>query len=146
MQAAVLLEKIAIFAEEFQLRQIVAERYQDLLQSTHFKPPYVDSDNQSAYAQFTIRVTERERIQESLRQKGIPTAVHYPSPLHLQPVFAELNYQEGDFPQAELAAKSVLSLPMHPYLTHSQQIAIVDALKNCQIMNQSQTKEPKIVA
>lgn len=136
LQAAVLLEKLKIFPQEFQLRQEIAGRYQELLRHTNVKAPYIGPNHQSAYAQFTIRVIDRSRVREELHLKGIPTAVHYPSPLHLQPVFNDLNYQEGSFPHAEHAAATVLSLPMHPYLTLNQQVAIVDALKNsCMIDN-----------
>jgi UDP-2-acetamido-2-deoxy-ribo-hexuluronate aminotransferase len=64
-----------------------------------------------------------------MKSRGIPTAVHYPVPLHLQPVFAHLKQGKGSFPMAEAAAERVISLPMHPYLTEPQQVAVVKALK-----------------
>ena len=90
--------------------------------------PYIEPHNTSVYAQYTVQVENREAVQETLRKEGIPTAVHYPVPLHLQPVFAGLNLPEGSFPVAESAAKRVLSLPMHPYLTENELIRITSLL------------------
>ncbi len=65
-----------------------------------------------------------------MKARGIPTAVHYPVPLHFQPVFASVGHGPGSFPESEAAAARVLSLPMHPYLTEEQQVSIVNALKD----------------
>jgi UDP-2-acetamido-2-deoxy-ribo-hexuluronate aminotransferase len=81
------------------------------------------------YAQYTIEVANREKVEQSLKTQGIPTAVHYPVPLHLQPVFADLGLGAGAFPVAEAAGRRVLSLPMHPYLTEAQQTRVVQALR-----------------
>jgi UDP-2-acetamido-2-deoxy-ribo-hexuluronate aminotransferase len=87
------------------------------------------------YAQYTIEVLQRSHVQEYLKNHHIPTAVHYPIPLHLQPVFAD-DYQQVHFPIAEMVAKSVMSLPMHPYLSEDDQDYIVNhlisALTHCQ--------------
>ena len=91
--------------------------------------PYIEPHNTSVYAQYTVQVDHREAVQEKLREEGIPTAVHYPIPLHLQPVFAGLNLPEGSFPVAESAAKRVLSLPMHPYLTDVDLMRIASGVK-----------------
>lgn len=64
-----------------------------------------------------------------MKAQGIPTAVHYPMPLHLQPVFADLGLGVGAFPVSEAAGRRVISLPMHPYLTEAQQVRIVQALR-----------------
>jgi len=74
-------------------------------------------------------VANREKVEQSLKAQGIPTAVHYPMPLHLQPVFADLGQGAGAFPVAEAAGRRVLSLPMHPYLTEDQQARVVQALR-----------------
>ncbi|MCH5323128.1 MAG: aminotransferase class I/II-fold pyridoxal phosphate-dependent enzyme [Helicobacter sp.] len=71
----------------------------------------------SVFAQYTLRVRNRENLQEKLKQEGIPSAIHYPLGLHLQECFGYLGYKKGDFPNTELASKEVLSLPMNPYLT-----------------------------
>ena len=83
----------------------------------------------SVYAQYTIEVSNREKVEQTMKAQGIPTAVHYPMPLHLQPVFADLGQGEGAFPVAEAAGRRVLSLPMHPYLTEAQQVRVVQALR-----------------
>ncbi|MNR39562.1 UDP-2-acetamido-2-deoxy-3-oxo-D-glucuronate aminotransferase [compost metagenome] len=71
----------------------------------------------------------REAVQKALQELGVPTAVHYPIPLHLQPAFAALGQGEGSFPLAEAAGKRVMSLPMHPFLDEATQDAIVAAVK-----------------
>ena len=127
LQAAILLAKLEAFPEEMELRQEVAARYNELLGDMVITP-YIEPHNLSAFAQYTIEVENRETIQAGLKEKGIPTAVHYPVPLHLQPVFANLGYRSGSFPVSEAAAKRVLSLPMHPYLEASEQQLIADEL------------------
>lgn len=128
MQAAFLLEKLAIFEEEVQLRQEVASRYQQWLPQS-VKKPMVKSCNQSVFAQYTIEVDERESVQQALREKGIPTAVHYPAGLHEQPVFKTLFPGEQAFENTEQAARRVMSIPMHPYLTPEDQTMICKALQ-----------------
>ena len=86
--------------------------------------PVVREGNTSVFSQFTIQIDDRDRVRARLEQKGIPTAVHYPVPLHLQPVFAYLGYGVGAYPIAEAVARKVLSLPMHPYLT-TEEIAFI---------------------
>jgi UDP-2-acetamido-2-deoxy-ribo-hexuluronate aminotransferase len=87
--------------------------------------------NTSVYAQYTIRVPERDQVQAKLKEQDIPTAVYYPKCLHEQPVYADLGYTWGEFPEAEKASREVLSLPMHPFLTQDEQEQIVTALKTC---------------
>ena len=128
LQAAVLLAKLEVFADEVEARARIAARYGELLRDVVVMP-HIESHNTSVYAQYTVQVDHREAVQEKLREEGIPTAVHYPIPLHLQPVFAGLNLPEGSFPVAETAAKRVLSLPMHPYLTDVELIRIASAVK-----------------
>ena len=71
----------------------------------------------------------RQRLQEGLKQAGIPTAVYYPKPLHLQTAFSRLGYKEGDFPYSEDASRRIFSLPMHPYLKPEEQEAIAAVFK-----------------
>jgi UDP-2-acetamido-2-deoxy-ribo-hexuluronate aminotransferase len=75
---------------------------------------------QSAWAQYSLLADRREDVQSALRAKGIPTAVYYPKPLHLQTAYGGLGYKEGDFPESESAARRIFSLPMHPYLLDEQ--------------------------
>jgi UDP-2-acetamido-2-deoxy-ribo-hexuluronate aminotransferase len=84
--------------------------------------------NTHVYAQYTIRVRDRDQVAARMKEQGIPTAVYYPKCLHEQPVFAGLGYRPGDFPVAERAAREVLSLPMHPFLTEEDQDRVIEAL------------------
>ena len=127
IQAAVLLEKFKLFPEEIVAREKVAATYKQLLQG-FVQPPYIAPYNTSVYAQYTIEVDQRESVRAQLSEAGIPTAVHYPVPMHLQPALAYLNYKQGDFPMSEKAARRVLSLPMHPYLASVEQEKIRDIL------------------
>jgi len=90
--------------------------------------PEVRRGNQHVYAQYTIRCEERDVICARLRERGVLTAIHYPTPLHLQPAFEYLEHIRGDFPVAELAAQQVMSLPIHPYIDVTTQDAIIDAV------------------
>jgi UDP-2-acetamido-2-deoxy-ribo-hexuluronate aminotransferase len=127
LQAAVLLAKMEVFADELEARARIAARYDELLRDV-VVVPHIESNNTSVYAQYTVEVDHREAMQEKLRGEGIPTAVHYPVPLHLQPVFAGRNLPEKSFPVAESAARRVLSLPMHPYLTDAELVRIASAV------------------
>ena len=137
IQAAILLAKFPHFEHEVKLRQDVANRYMRLLseRAPAVTLPVVREDRTSVFAQFTVRVPRRDAVVEFLKGRGIPTAVHYPLPLHMQKVFSHLEIPEGAFPEAERAAREVLSLPMHPFITADEQERIVealaDALKSC---------------
>ncbi len=128
MQAAVLLAKLEVFDQEIAQRAEAARRY-DARLAKMVKTPRIAAGNTSVYAQYTIEADERDRVAEALRREGIPTAVHYPIPAHLQPAFAGLGYGVGEFPAAENAARRVLSLPMHPYLSAGEQERICAALE-----------------
>jgi UDP-2-acetamido-2-deoxy-ribo-hexuluronate aminotransferase len=114
LQAAILLAKLDVFVKELESRQQIAQLYAAQL-SPQITAPYIEPYNTSVYAQFTIRIAHRDQVRQQLHQQGIPTAIHYPIPLHKQPVFAHL-LQNQSFPLAERAAAEVLSLPFHPYL------------------------------
>jgi len=129
IQAAILLAKLDVFNEELASRQQAAAMYNNLLRDT-VQTPIVRDGYTSPYAQYTIEVDERDTLQRALQQAGIPTAVHYPVPLHLQPVFANLNLNEGSYPRSERAGNRVLSLPMHPYLDADQINQIADAVRH----------------
>lgn len=127
IQAGFLLEKMAIFPEEVQLRQQVADRYEQLLPAI-IKKPTIKSHNTSVFAQYTFETDNRDFLQEELKKRGIPTAVHYPTGLHEQPIFKQLYPSTKRFPNTEHAASRVLSIPMHPYLTVDDQKKIAAAL------------------
>ncbi len=128
LQAALLLVKFKHYPEEIELRQEVANRYRKLLAGLPVTFQHIPKNCLSVYAQFTLRVPQRDKLVAHLATHGIPTAIHYPRPLHLQPAFKELGYREGDFPEAESLAKEVISLPMHPFLTQADQEKIVSAI------------------
>lgn len=129
VQAAVLLAKLEVFEEELRCRNEIAKRYSSML-SESIQVPYVESYNQSAWAQYTVRVPNRAEIQRSLHERQIPTAVHYPKPIHLQPVFADLKLGKGSFPVSEKASEEVLSLPMHPYMSQSDVANVANMLRD----------------
>lgn len=128
LQAAVLLAKMEVFAQEVTAREGIGARYDAMLLNVA-RTPFVEAHNTSVYAQYTVQVDNRDHVQQKLNVSGVPTAVHYPVPLHLQPVFADLGYNTGSFPFAEAAARRVMSLPMHPYLEESEQKRVAEALR-----------------
>ena len=126
IQAAILLPKLAVFDAELAQRQLVAQRYtQQLSQVGIATTPYIEAHNTSAWAQYTIQVNNREKVQENLKAADIPTAVHYPIPLNKQPAVADNSHS---LPVGDSAAKRVISLPMHSYLDASVIQAIVEAV------------------
>ena len=135
IQAAVLLAKMEIFDAEVAARIRLGARYTELLANAFagragaIRTPYVEPANTCVYAQYTIEVDDRDAFEARMKAHGVPTAVHYPLPLHLQPVFAHLGLGAGRFPASEAAARRVISLPMHPYLTDEQQRQVVEAVR-----------------
>ena len=124
LQAAILLPKLAILEEEIGLRGRVAAVYAQELDKAGIAAPFIESHNISAYAQYTVRVKNRDAVQTALKAAGIPTAVHYPIPLNKQPAVAS----DAVLPVGDLVAEEVLSLPMHPYITEEQVRQVVGAL------------------
>ncbi|MCZ6895463.1 MAG: DegT/DnrJ/EryC1/StrS family aminotransferase [Gammaproteobacteria bacterium] len=131
LQAAILLAKFDRYEAELSARAVVGARYTERFESSSDKltTPYVEPHNTSVYAQYTVQVDARDVIVEKLKSARGPTAVHYPVPLHLQPVFESMNLGvgRGSFPVAERAADRVFSLPMHPFLEAAQQDEIIEA-------------------
>lgn len=126
LQAAILLPKLEIFAEELELRQTAASRYEQLLQARGIQcTPFVQAHNTSAWAQYSVRVAQRDRVQQRLKEAGIPTAVHYPIPLNRQPAVAD---HLAQLPVGDEVATQIMSLPMHPYLEASSQEVIANVL------------------
>jgi UDP-2-acetamido-2-deoxy-ribo-hexuluronate aminotransferase len=127
IQAAILLVKIKYYEKEIAKRQELAERYTELLKGS-VRTPQVLADRTSVWAQYTVRSDNRDALQEKLKQAGVPTAVHYPRPLHLQEAFEFCGYKLGDFPVAEKIASEVISLPMSAHLTDEEQVYICDMI------------------
>ncbi len=129
LQAAILLAKLEIFPKEINQRHQIAAYYNQGLQDI-VEIPFVESFHRSVYAQYTIRVSDRPKIQQILKEKNIPSFVHYPLPLHLQPAFRSERFPEGSLPHSEEASRTVLSLPMHPYLSQADQDQVIGALRD----------------
>lgn len=128
IQAAVLLAKLPHYATEIEGRNRVAAAYSAQLHGI-VDTPLIQADRTSVWAQYTVRVKHRDAVQEKLKAAGVPTAVHYPMPLHMQVCFAYLDIPEGALPVAELAAQEVMSLPMNPFLTDEEIAFVSDVLK-----------------
>ncbi len=130
LQAAILNAKFDIFPQEIDLRNQVASKYTKLLAPcSTLHAPCVPEGYKSAWAQYSVLSDRKEQIQSALKEKGIPTAVYYPKPLHLQTAFQYLEYREGDFPISEDSSRRIFSLPMHPYLRDEQIDRIVSVIK-----------------
>ena len=125
IQAAILLPKLTILDDEIAARNKVAYRYTTALKDHKMAPPEVASHNQSAWAQYTLRTGERKIAQALLDANNIPTSVHYPLPLNRQPASKDLM---ANVPHGDQAAEEVLSIPIHPYLSETQQDKIIVAL------------------
>ncbi|WP_321778521.1 DegT/DnrJ/EryC1/StrS family aminotransferase [Sulfurimonas sp.] len=129
VQAAILGVKLKHFEKEVKTRDEIGTRYNDLLEDANVITPKISQGNTSVFAQYSIRVEDREAMVAKLSAKEIPTAVHYPVPLHLQECFSNLGYKEGDFPISEKISTQIMSLPMSSYLTQEEQDYIVEAIK-----------------
>ena len=129
IQAAILLEKLSIFAEEIELREAVARRYAAGLAGGKAVAPKVIAGGQSVWAQYVIEHPDRDGLAAHLKAEGIPTAVYYPVPMHLQPPYAGFEQGAGGLPVTEAAAERVLALPMHPYLAAADQDQIIGAIR-----------------
>jgi UDP-2-acetamido-2-deoxy-ribo-hexuluronate aminotransferase len=126
IQAAVLLPKLAVLDEEIRQRQEVALNYTRLLDGHDIaRIPSIESHNVSAWAQYTVQVSERDQVQGRLKDVGVPTAVHYPIPLNRQPAVQDL---EVKLPVGDAVAQGVVSLPMHPYMAPKLTEQVVVAL------------------
>jgi dTDP-4-amino-4,6-dideoxygalactose transaminase len=127
IQAAILIEKLKIFPEEIVMRERVARRYSEALsRSNRIRVPHVIEGAQSTWAQYTIQVPDRDRLQTDLKAKGIPTAIYYPIPLSAQRGYSR--FPSVPVPASERLSKSVISLPMHPYLDEPTQDRIIAAV------------------
>jgi dTDP-4-amino-4,6-dideoxygalactose transaminase len=128
IQAAVLLQKLGIFADEIAARNRVAARYAEGLSDVVSTPKVIEG-GVSVWAQYTIETENRDALGAALREQAIPTAVYYPLPLHRQPPYAHYP-QPGGLPVTEAKAGRVISLPMHAYLEPDVQDQIISAIRN----------------
>jgi len=122
LQCAIVDVKLKYYAKDLALRQEVAQKYNEKLKMKNEKLilPFVDERATSAWAQYSVRVKNRDDIQAKLKEAGVPTAVHYPMPLHLQECFTYLGYKKGDFPISETVSEEIMSLPMNPYVSDDE--------------------------
>lgn len=128
IQAAILLEKLEIFGEECNRRNAVAARYSEGLQGRVIVPECPEG-YRSVWAQYTLRIKNRDAVMETLRKDGVPTNVYYPRPIHEQPAYCNYPVAEGGTPVATRLAREVLSLPMHPYLDTASMQRIVEVVR-----------------
>ena len=128
IQAAIVGVKLKYFDDEVQKRESIGNRYINLLKDKQLKLPVIREGRTSVFAQFTVQSDKRDKLMQLLNENDVPTAIHYPTPLHLQKCYQSLNYKDGDFPISEKASKEVFSLPMSPFLNEKQQDFIVDLL------------------
>ena len=130
LQAAVLLEKLKVFDRELSRRREIAAFYTERL-SGAVQTPVIPAEAEPSWAQYTIRLPnrmQRDRMKLHLSIRGIPSAVYYPKPLHLQGAFACLGLRRGALPFSEALCEQVLSLPVHPYLTDDEVCCVADAV------------------
>lgn len=128
IQAAILCCKLRILDQEIAARQTVADRYTNSL-SDCLKTPKIPQGDQSAWAQYTVRSVNRDRIRKALGEQDIPSAVYYSCPLHLQPVFSDVDGAGVKMPVSEMLSEEVFSLPMHPYLSNEEQNRVIEAIR-----------------
>ena len=131
IQAAILKAKISIFAEEVERRNLLAQRYSDAL-SDIVRVPQKPSGVTSAWAQYTIRSLERDALQAHLKEQGVPTAIYYPLPMHLQPAYRDFGAGPGSLPISEAMSSQVLSLPVNPYWDDLQADHVISAIRSFQ--------------
>ena len=134
LQAAILRVKLRHLPEWAQARQRNADQYRALLTEAgvngKVKAPAVSANYGHVYNQFTVRVSDRDRLRQFLKGSGISTEVYYPSPLHLERAFKYLGYQAGDYPHAERASAEVLALPIYPELSKRDLETVVSAISD----------------
>ena len=128
IQAAVLNVKLKYFEDEIAIRQKIANTYKDNLKGVTV--PFVEDHNLSVWAQYCIRVKDRDDMIKRCNDNGIPTGVYYPIPLHLQEVFYYLGYKKGDFPITEEVSNDIMAIPMSAFVTKDEQDLIIKVINN----------------
>lgn len=134
MQAAILNVKLAHFKEEIARRIEIGNNYTKKIKEAYkgdaadIITPFIPNGKVSVYAQYSVRVKNREEVTKKLNEAGIPTAIHYPIPLHMQECYAGCGFKEGDLPVSEKVSKEIMSLPMSAFLKDDDQDFIVETL------------------
>ncbi len=128
MQAAILRVKLRKLEKWTEARRAVARAYDRLLASSDLLLPVVLPGVRHVYHLYAVRSSERDRLQSELKAAGIQTAIHYPAPIHLLPAYADERYRKGDLPVSEECARTVLCIPMHPFLRHDEVETVAEAL------------------
>ncbi|HTW63299.1 MAG TPA: DegT/DnrJ/EryC1/StrS family aminotransferase [Bryobacteraceae bacterium] len=139
IQAAILRVKLRRLEHWIEARRGFAREYDRLLANSGVTPPHVIEGARHVYCLYTIRAEGRDALQRTLESAGIPTAVHYPLPIHLMPAYADARYKVGDFPAAEACARTVLSVPMHSNLTSSQVERVAAEISSLSSRNNQET-------
>jgi dTDP-4-amino-4,6-dideoxygalactose transaminase len=134
MQAAILIEKLSIFEQEIEARNRIAARYTQGLADIAIIPT-VPEGRVSVWAQYTLKIEARDRFAAEMKAHGIPTAVYYPTPLHLQTGYRKYPVAPGGLPRSERLSRSVISLPMHPYLEVGTQDRIIEAARGAALVD-----------
>ncbi len=129
LQCAILRVKFKYFEEEANLRKKLAKFYLEELSSLPVKTFNLQANSEPLYSLFSIRAKERDDLKSFLEERGINTRIYYPLPLHLQPIYRELGYREGDLPITEKLCREILSLPFFPDLTLDEAKYVVDTIK-----------------
>ena len=131
LQAAILLEKLAIYEDEIEARQVVANRYTEALGDLLITP-HVPNGCRSVWAQYTVRTRDgsgRDAVMATLKEHGVPSVVYYPRPLHLQTAYSSFPGDPEGLATSERMANEVFSLPMHPYMDEGTQAQVIEALR-----------------
>lgn len=129
IQAAVLIAKFQHYSKEIIKRNDVAQYYDQNLKEI-VETPKILKHNLSVFAQYCMLIEDRDALQKSLKENNIPTAIHYPKPLHVQPALSYLGYNDGSFPIAEETCRNILALPMHAHLNKDEQDYIIESIKS----------------
>ena len=129
IQAAILIEKLAIFADEIEKRNVIAKRYSAGLEGYVVSTPAIIPGGKSTWAQYTIEIDERDGLAAHLKRESVPTAVYYPIPIHKQKIYSGYPTGPGGLPVSEAKARNVISLPMHPYLEPAAQDQIIEKVR-----------------
>ncbi len=145
LQAAVLLAKLPYLESELAARNRAGDYYNSRFRDVCIIPETIEG-NTHVYGQYTIRIPHRDGVAAKLKSAGVPTAVYYPKCLHEQPVFAPLGYGWGRFPISEKASREVLSLPMHPFLTETDQEKVIAVLSNAVTTRMPATVSARLAA
>jgi dTDP-4-amino-4,6-dideoxygalactose transaminase len=140
LQAAILIEKLAILEDEMEARQQVAARYAEGL-AGYVKTPFIPQGARSAYAQYAIETPGRDRLRTALSEENIPSVIYYVKPLHLQKAYEHFPRSPNGLPVSESLPGRILCLPMHPYLSGEDQGRIIDAIRRFVDRGQAQAAE-----